>query len=49
MNRLGEKVERWVAAYKWKDKVRRAQGVNLNTPQVRNLLLLRHISRGTCP
>ncbi|KAI1794393.1 hypothetical protein LXA43DRAFT_138188 [Ganoderma leucocontextum] len=30
--KLGEKVGRWVGEYKWKDKVRHAQGVDVNTP-----------------
>ena len=47
MNRLGEKVERWVGAYKWKDKIRRAQGTNLDDPNVRGSLLPLRLFRRT--
>nr|VWP00389.1 Plp [Ganoderma boninense] len=37
--KLGEHVERWVAGYHWKDKVRRAQDVNLDTvEESRNIM-----------
>ncbi|PIL23398.1 hypothetical protein GSI_14709 [Ganoderma sinense ZZ0214-1] len=37
--KLGEHVERWVAGYHWKEKVRRGQNVNMDAPEEsRNLM-----------